>query len=71
VREEDSALHSLSQGRAAIEVAQSFLITDSVRRNTDVQLFTSLLEGSANLIQGFKLAIETLEKIGRARNDEE
>lgn len=58
-----SALHSLSQGKAAIEVAQSFLMTDSVRNNTDVQILTNLLRGGESLIQGFSLAIESLKRL--------
>lgn len=62
MRDYYSALHSLSQAKAAIEVAQSFLMTEAVRKNTDIQVFTNLIRESANLIQGFSLAVEALEK---------
>lgn len=61
MREEDSALYSLGQAKTAMEMAHAFLMTEIVRRNTDIQVLSTLVRETVNLVQGVSLVMESVE----------
>jgi hypothetical protein len=60
--DQETALQSLRQAKSGAETAKAFLMTEIVRRNTSYQMFTALEKSARDLLQGFEVAIWSVEK---------